>query len=90
MPSTAGQSGAVVSPKTPALHLIVSIFLPGVGSIMNGDVGKGIGIFIGFFLCWIFFWLVVPLFIALGLWIWGLVDAYQGAQKWNQAHGIIS
>jgi TM2 domain-containing membrane protein YozV len=90
MPATGGQSGAVVAPKNPALHLIVSIFFPGVGSMMNGEVGKGIAIFIGYFLCWIFFWLLVPLFIALVLWIWGLVDAYQGAQRWNQAHGIIS
>jgi hypothetical protein len=23
-------------------------------------------------------------------WIWGLVDAYQGAQRWNARHGILS
>jgi len=90
MPTAAGQSGTAVAPKNPALHLIVSVFLPGVGSMMNGDVGKGVGILLGYIFSWVFFWLVVPLFIALGLWIWGLVDAYQGAQKWNQAHGIIS
>ena len=90
MPTTAGQAGVAVAPKNPALHLIVSVFLPGVGSMMNGAVGKGVGILLGYFFCLLFFWLLIPLFIALGLWIWGLVDAYQGAQRWNQAHGIIS
>jgi len=27
---------------------------------------------------------------AIGIWIWGMIDAYQGAQAWNRAHGILS
>jgi hypothetical protein len=27
---------------------------------------------------------------GLELFIWGLIDAYQGAQRWNTRHGIIS
>jgi TM2 domain-containing membrane protein YozV len=79
-----------VAPKNPGIHLLVSVFLPGVGSMMNGDVGKGVGILIGYVVSFFLFFLIIPLFIALGLWIWGLVDAYQGAQKWNRAHGILS
>lgn len=68
----------------------MSIFLPGVGSMMNGDVGKGVGILVGYFVSLFLFWLLIPLFIAFALWIWGLIDAYTGAQKWNLAHGVIS
>jgi hypothetical protein len=24
------------------------------------------------------------------MWIWGMIDAHQGAQRWNRRHGIIS
>jgi hypothetical protein len=28
--------------------------------------------------------------VCFVVWIWGMVDAYQGAQRWNARHGIIS
>ena len=34
--------------------------------------------------------LILPLLVAVGLWVWGMVDAYQGAQQWNRRHGILS
>ena len=80
----------VVAPKNPAVSLIVSFFIPGVGSMINGDVGVGIGILVLFIVgiaTTIFF---VGFFLILGAWIWGMVDAYQGAQRWNRAHGILS
>ena len=89
---TAG--GYVVAPKNPAVSLIVSFFLPGVGSMINGDVGIGVTILllwllaIGLDVTVIGLILGVPLGIAM--FIWGLVDAYQGAQRWNKRHGIIS
>jgi len=79
-----------VAPKNPAVHLLVSVFFPGVGTMMNGRVGKGLAILVGYFVCWLLFLLVFPLLIAFGIWVYGLVDAYQGAKKWNLAHGIIS
>lgn len=90
VPVSSGRQATAVAPKNPALSLIVSIFLPGVGSMMNGDVGKGVGILVGYFVSLFLFWLLIPLFIAFALWIWGLIDAYTGAQKWNLAHGVIS
>ena len=24
---------------------------------------------------------------VFGFWVWGMVDAYQGARRWNAAHG---
>lgn len=80
----------VVAPKSPGLALLASFFLPGLGSIINGETGKGVGILVGYVASLFLVWLVVPVAVALGLWIWGMVDAYTGAQRWNAAHGIIS
>ena len=75
-----------VAPRSPALGLIVSFFLPGVGSMMAGKTGKGIGILIGWLLC-----LVLVGFVVMpAFWIWGLVAAYRDAVAWNRAHGIVS
>ena len=86
-PATAGYA---VAPKNPAVSLIASFFIPGLGSMLNGEVGKGIGILIGYFACIFLFFLIVPLLVAVGLWVWGMVDAYHGAQQWNRRHGILS
>ena len=89
---TAG--GYVVAPKNPAVSLIVSLFLPGVGSMINGDVGIGITILLlwllALFLDATIFGLIVGVPLGLAMFIWGLIDAYQGAQRWNRRHGIIS
>jgi TM2 domain-containing membrane protein YozV len=83
-------AGYTVAPKSPAVSLLASFFIPGLGSMLNGDVGKGVGILVGYFLCLFTFSLIVPLLVAVGLWVWGMVDAYQGAQAWNRRHGILS
>jgi TM2 domain-containing membrane protein YozV len=84
------QGQLAVAPRSPAISLIASFFIPGLGSMINNRVGIGIlilGIYaLGFILS--FFIIGVP--IAIGAWIWGMVDGYQAAQAWNRAHGIIS
>jgi hypothetical protein len=62
--------------------------------MINGDVGIGITILLlwllALFLDVTIFGLVVGLPLGLAMFIWGLIDAYQGAQRWNRKHGIIS
>lgn len=79
-----------VAPKSPGVSLVASFFIPGLGSMLNGEVGKGIAFLATYFLCLVLFFLLLPLLFALGIWVWGMVDAYQGAVRWNHAHGIIS
>ena len=62
--------------KEPALALFLSFFLPGLGQIYNGDVGKGIGFMVGF---WILIWIGVGIIF----WIWAMIDAYQCATNIN-------
>nr|NLI51581.1 hypothetical protein [Propionibacterium sp.] len=80
----------VVAPKSPGVALLASFFVPGLGSMINGQVGKGIGILVGYIVSLLLVWLLLPGLVALGLWVWGMVDAYQGAQRWNLEHGILS
>jgi TM2 domain-containing membrane protein YozV len=87
---TPAPMGYAVAPKNPAVSLLASFFIPGLGTMLNGEVGKGIGILVGYFVSLFLFFLIVPLLIALGIWVWGMVDAYQGAQQWNRRHGILS
>lgn len=79
-----------VAPKSPALALLLSFFIPGLGSMINGEIGKGVGILIGYFVSYLLVIFFVGIFGVLGFWVWGMVDAYQGAQRWNLRHGIVS
>ena len=79
-----------VAPRSPALGLIVSIFLPGVGSMMAGKTGKGIGILIGYMIGWLLCLVLIGFLIMPVFWIWGMVAAYGDAVAWNREHGIVS
>lgn len=84
----------VVAPKSPAVSLIVSLFIPGVGSLINGDTGIGLTILLLWLLSigldFTVVGLVVGVPLGIAMFVWGLIDAYQGAQRWNARHGIIS
>lgn len=80
----------VVAPKSPGVALLASFFIPGLGSMINGEAGKGIGILAGYLVSLLFVLVVIGIFGVIGFWVWGMVDAYQGARKWNLRHGILS
>lgn len=86
-----------VAPKSPGLAVLGSFFFPGVGSMMNGDWGKGFLIagahYGSIILMLLTIWFLVGLIfipVIIGVWIWGMFDAYNGAKNWNTQHGIIS
>jgi TM2 domain-containing membrane protein YozV len=80
----------MVAPKSPAGSVLLSIFVPGLGSMVNGNAGVGVTILILNIIGWILAIVLIGIPLAFGSWIWGLVDAYQSAQRWNRAHGIVS
>jgi len=79
-----------VAPKSPAGSVLLSVFIPGLGSMVNGNAGVGVAILVLNIIGWMLAILLIGIPLAIGTWIWGLVDAYQSAQRWNRAHGIIS
>jgi hypothetical protein len=97
-----GADGLVVLPKNPAVMVIASVLLSGLGSILCGKTGTGLvllcieigGALVTFVL------LLIPIigwFLALmlwpfllGAWLFGLWHAYQAAQSWNRAIGVVA
>ena len=80
----------MIAPKNPALGLLISFFIPGLGSMVNGSVSRGVIILVGYFISLLFALILIGIPFAIGFWIWGMADGYLSAQRWNQAHGILS
>ena len=85
-----GMPQPVVAPKNPAVCLVLSLLIPGLGSIVADNTGTGVLILVLYFVAVILSIFLIGIPFAIGIWIWGMVDAYKSAQKWNAAHGIIS
>ncbi|MCR4336439.1 MAG: TM2 domain-containing protein [Candidatus Omnitrophica bacterium] len=62
--------------RNPFFAAILAFFIPGLGQIYNGQVGKGLCIF----LTW---WLILP-------WMYGIVDAYQTARRIEQGKVVVN
>jgi len=80
----------MVAPKSPAGSVLLSIFIPGLGSMVNDNASVGVTILILNIVGWLLAIVLIGIPLALGSWIWGLVDAHRSAQRWNRAHGIVS
>ena len=102
-----GQVGAtpMIAPKQPIVHLLASIFIPGLGTILAGRKRRGALILCGFFLSYLgtaallfvgsFLFHAAWLFmlgwlVVFSVWIFAIVDAYRSAQAWNRERGIMS
>ena len=81
---------AQVAPKNPVLYLVLSLFIPGVGTMAAGRVWEGLLILGCYILAGLLCLVLVGFILVPTVWIWGMWDAYKAAQKWNAAHGIIS
>lgn len=79
-PALLAASGALVD-KSPGVALILSLFITGAGQLYNGQIGKGILMFIAAVICIGTAMFIVPAFIALIVWIWSIVDAYRVAKQ---------
>ena len=70
--------------------MLLSFFIPGLGSMVNGAVGRGILILALYAVGWLLSLFLVGIPLLIGAWIWGLVDGYTSAQRWNRQYGIVS
>ena len=67
--------------------LLASFFIPGLGTMLNGEGGKGALILVLYLVAVVLSAFVIGIPFAIGLWIWGMVDAYSGATRANQRNG---
>jgi TM2 domain-containing membrane protein YozV len=79
-----------VAPRSPGLALLASFFLPGLGQLVNGQVGKGIAMFVAYLVSLAMIFVFIGVVLAPAIWIWSMADAYSGAKQWNARHGILS
>lgn len=103
------QSYARLAPrKEPFFSLVASFFIPGLGTILNGEVARGIAFMACFYLSPVagfalmfvalfvssaasilsFLFLGLAAVVSLGVWVWGMIDAYRGAELHNSLHGL--
>ena len=81
--------------RNPLMAACMSLVLPGFGQLYNGHVNRGLLIFIAFCLCsvplvlWVALSLpasltlalvVLTVLVSLGLWLYGMIDAYRSAK----------
>lgn len=92
MPPSYGQGMAFqqVQPHSTGLAVVASLFVPGLGSMINDKVGKGIGILVAYIVAVALIFAFIGFVAAPAVWIWGMVAANNDARSWNRAHGIMS
>jgi signal peptidase I len=84
-----------IHPRRPLIAALLSLALPGLGQLYNGEVNKALWLFLGFVLIsvpggtlaaiYVPAILMLPLLVTcvlltLGVWIGGVVDAWRGAK----------
>ena len=71
--------------KSPGLAAVMSFFIPGLGQIYNGQIGKGIAMVIAsvIFAIMMIILIGIPLYIIL--WLYAIYDAYDTATKMDSS-----
>ena len=56
--------------------LIASLFLPGFGHILKGQIGEGIGIMVAYFVSVLLMFILIGFITTPIIWIWAAYEAY--------------
>jgi hypothetical protein len=62
-----------------SISMLASLFVPGLGSVINGDRLRGAVFLTGFVLSALLLGRVVEVIAMFGFWVFSMVDAYEGA-----------
>jgi TM2 domain-containing membrane protein YozV len=69
--------------KEPVLALLLSFFIPGMGQLYLGNNDRGFKLIACAVVAWVLTAVCIGLFIYLGVWLFGMYDAYTLAEKIN-------
>lgn len=69
--------------KNPGLAAVLSFFVVGLGQIYNGQVGKGIALFVAAAVSGLLCTIVIGFILLPIVWIYGVYDAYKTADRLN-------
>lgn len=72
--------------NSPGVAAVLSFFFVGLGQIYNGEIGKGLLMMVGYIVCLVITAFTVGLAFPLPLllWVWGMIDAYNEAERFNR------
>jgi hypothetical protein len=84
------QAQLTVIPKNPVLAVVLSVFVPGLGSMTSDNASTGALILAAYIVGVVLSLFLIGIPIALGAWVWGLFDAHKSAVAWNARHGFMS
>jgi TM2 domain-containing membrane protein YozV len=80
----------VVAARSPGVSVLASFFIPGLGSMIAGRVGKGVAILCAHIVAVALCWVLIGFALAPAVWIYSMVAGASDARKWNAQHGIVS
>lgn len=69
--------------KNPGVAAVLSFFYCGLGQIYNGQIFKGILMFVAYSISILLMYVMVGFITTPILWIWGMYDAYRKAERLN-------
>ena len=79
--------------KDMVIALLISFFLSGLGMAYAGNVGKGVGYFVGSIIVYFIFGLIfrswIIFLITFIIWVVGLVLTYQEVNDYNQQRRMM-
>lgn len=79
-----------IQPRSPAVGIILSFFIPGLGSMYAGSGGVGTIILVSYLISWLLTLVFIGFILVPVVWIWGMIHGHMAAVRWNADHGIIS
>lgn len=69
--------------KNSGIAAILSFFVPGLGQIYNGEIGKGLILIASIFISMILMIILVGFLMYLVIWVYSIYDAYNTAERIN-------
>jgi TM2 domain-containing membrane protein YozV len=69
--------------KNPGVAAVLSFFYCGLGQIYNGQIFKGILMFVAYSISILLMYVMVGFITTPILWIWRMYDAYRKAERMN-------
>lgn len=72
--------------KSPGIAAVLSVLIPGLGHIYIGEITKGVLMIVLAVVFAILTLFLIGFLLYFVLWIYGIVDAYRGAERYNRAH----
>lgn len=76
----------VYQEKNPLLAAVLSFLVIGLGQVYNGEVGKGLILFVAAIISAILWLLIIGILFSILIWAYAVYDAYTTAQKINEGY----